>query len=1175
MIIEKNVARKSLAVTLAFALFATTPATLFAQTQSASVVGGGAVGSLGSVGTLGAVTPNAVTIMAPVALGNLSLTTPSLVPTIAPTLMAPTKLSPVTNFSPASVTPAAVIAPAALERHPIVGILNALQAKGVALPETLSTREDAAKLVAAAQAMPEGSAKNDMMAMANAIVAANKAGGGVTPEVGKIFDAAQARAGLGETAPVKSGLGAWISKHVPLLARVTGGEKKETPAQPVNPEDFAVKIAEMHYAPGQTQLPESTAQVPVSDQQIVGQDGALKAIKFGLQMPGRHYNLFVAGPEGSGRETALRHVVEDVASKMKTPNDLVAATNFDDKDKPVVLELEPGRGPVFAKAVKKFVAGLKQVLPEALNSGEIGAAKKEIVASVQAAQQEREDAFNAEVAKIQLSGGFGVEFFAKPSGDGRMMIGLKITRGGKAIDPEKLDETIASGAFTREAFDKASKERDAKFPAVMEQFKGMMETGQKEMAAAQEKIGELEQSAVVEVVNAVGQGLAKIVLPETKVSPEMQELQKAHETWSEGFEQRLGAVSVEGKFGVTLAQTQRGIVPVMTFEGAPVTSQEQLDAIKAAGYDEARLQAVQQQINAQVGPLMKEFAAKSKEFMGAMQALAKKQPKAQPTAEQLAAARYVKSLMQFSADNYQIFLGRGASAPDEDGAGGVQEAPGQKPVDAQDFFEVNALTNNGALKGAPVVWVKNPTFDNIFGVADDNRRTMIIPGVGLVKGGAPGGPTLKGGAIQKANGGFLIINVMDALREPGVWQGLMSAIRSGEAEIADDGLRGMMMGKGSTYHIPSKVKVVLIGSPSLRMMIAQHDQDFGLNFQSNADFESTLKVSEDSVSGYVQFFKKAVTQLSIELKQGALDLTRDAMSALIEHGARLADSNQKLTAQFGAMYGVIREATYWAQQAGRTEVRREDVDTALQSKQDREETYRRHLIEVYKQNIFVVETSGKKVGQINGLAVMGSFGVPMRITVVPSAAEGAGGIISVDRNAGPEQTGSSFNKALGVVEGFLQNLFAQKRAFPARLSISYEQNYGGIDGDSATSTEMYAILSALSGVAIGQNFAVTGSADQFGNVQAIGGVNHKIEGFYELCKSRGLTGQQGIVIPRSNVADLQLSPEVVQAVKDGKFHIYAVDHISQGLEILTGTSYQEILSKASAHLAEMGKGGAK
>jgi predicted ATP-dependent protease len=470
-----------------------------------------------------------------------------------------------------------------------------------------------------------------------------------------------------------------------------------------------------------------------------------------------------------------------------------------------------------------------------------------------------------------------------------------------------------------------------------------------------------------------------------------------------------------------------------------------------------------------------------------------------------------------------------------------------------------------------VVWVKNPTLEKVFGVADDNRRTMLIPGVGLVKGGAPGGPTLQGAAIQQAEGGFLVLDFMDVLRAPGLYQALMVAAKSGEVAMVEGGLEGLMRGTGETYHVPSQVKIVLIGSPSLRILVDQ-DPDFALNFQASVNFESTLTVSAESEAGYVQFAKQAVVSLAVELEQEVVNLTQDAMSALIEQGARLADSHKKLTAKFGALYAVVREATYWAKEAGRTEVRREDIDTALQAKQDREEGYRRRMLQAYKDNVILVETTGKKVGQINGLAVVrASFGVPMRITVVLSAAAGPGGIISVDRNAGPNQTSSSFNKALGVVEGFLQNLFAQKRPFPVRLSVAFEQNYGGIDGDSATSTEIYAILSALSGVPIGQNFAVTGSVDQFGNVQIIGGVNEKIEGFYELAKARGLTGDQGIVIPQANVANLQLSREVVEAVKAGKFRIYAVSHVSQGLEILTGVAYSEILAKARANLAEMGK----
>ena len=754
-----------------------------------------------------------------------------------------------------------------------------------------------------------------------------------------------------------------------------------------------------------------------------------------------------------------------------------------------------------------------------------------------------------------------------------MMIGLKLMRNGQAVDPASVAADIAAGAYTQAQFDAASKERDQKFPAVMEKFKAMMEQNNTEMEAAQEQIGKLETQAVASVINQAGAPLMAAVMPEAKATPEMAALQEKIEAWSADFEKRVSAVNVDG-FGIAFIQNGNKLQVAYT-HGGEALSQQKVEALMKAGLTPAKFKQIQGALGAAVEPLLTEFKAKNQEFGAAQQALAKSQPQSAATPEQLKAASYVKTLMNFSASNYQIFMGKIATQSDEDGEEGIKDAPGQKAMDAQDFFEASVLSSNGGKTGAPVVWVKNPTLDKVFGKADDNKRTMIIPGVGLVKGGAPGGPTLIGGAIQQAEGGFLVMDFMDVLRAPGLYQALMTAVKTGEASMVEGGLQSLMNGKGEAYHVSSKVKVVLIGSPSLRMMVERQDQDFAMNFQASADFQSTLKVSEESVAGYVQFFKKAVMTLARELKQDATNLTQDAMSALVEQGARMADSNKKLTAQFGALYSVVREATYWAHEAGRTEVRREDVDTAMQTKQDREEVYRQHMLQTYKDNVFVVETTGKKVGQINGLAVMGTFGVPMRITVVPSAAAGMGGIISVDRNAGPNQTGSSFNKALGIVEGFLQNLFAQKRPFPARLSISYEQNYGGIDGDSATSTEMYSILSALSGVPIGQNFAVTGSADQFGNVQAIGGVNHKIEGFYELAKARGLTGDQGIVIPQANVADLQLSLEVVEAVKAGKFHIYAVSHVSQGLEILTGVAYSEILAKSRANLAQMGKPEAK
>ncbi|MDE2143352.1 MAG: AAA family ATPase, partial [Elusimicrobia bacterium] len=534
-----------------------------------------------------------------------------------------------------------------------------------------------------------------------------------------------------------------------------------------------------------------------------------------------------------------------------------------------------------------------------------------------------------------------------------------------------------------------------------------------------------------------------------------------------------------------------------------------------------------------------------------------KASKPMPGAESRKALGYVQSLANFAAQNYKIFMGL------KEGGEGIKPMPGSRPLDPEDFFRVSVLSDNSGSKGAPVVWEQNPTYERLFGAADGNQRNMVIPGVGVVKADGPGGPTFKTGSYMKANGGYLVLRAMDALKNPGVWQALMHAVRTGQAEVAEGGYLGMASMKGDIYHLPAKVKVILVGSPTIQMLLSQHDEDFVTNFQGVAQFQPTIRITEEAVAGFMNFLKHSVAGSAGQI----MDLSRDAVVRVLEHAARLADSNQYFTAQFGAVHGLLQEASYWAQKAGRSEVRAEDVDQALKEKIDREEVHFKRMAELYQNNTFRIDTQGFAVGQGNGLAVMGSKGVQMRVTV--TAGPGEPGIVSTDRDSG--STGKSFNKALGNVHGFFMHEFGQKKALKAAISVSYEQNYGGIDGDSATSTEIYTIMSALSGVPINQKFAYTGSADQFGNVQAIGGVNEKIEGFFELCKSRGLTGDQGVVIPRTNVKDLALNPEVSKAIAEGKFHIYAVDHISQGLEIITGVAYQTIKEKTAARLAQIAK----
>ncbi len=1046
MIVDRIAAKKSLAVTLALALGLVIPGGAFAQVDArvsagAASIAAPAAASIAGLQTLSLSIPS----LAPAALSGAAVMSPvvglSAAAPSAPSAPAYAASAAPEMLAAAPAMPAASFGPsAAVDAHPVIGLINQLQAAGVTLPDTLGTRADADKLDAAARALPGASPVRAQLAQLAASIRASAGGDAGTS--GRAFD------GAGNSA-----------------AGPADGAAPQSP----NISAHELSAAQVRYSPSVESLPNGTREVPSVEQKIVGQDDAIEAIRFALEMPSEQYNLFVAGPEGSGREMAIRRILSEVAPTRPTPNDLVAVTNFEDKDKPLILETAPGRGKALEAGVEEFVDAMQKGLIAELGSGATAQKQRQLLGQIQALQQKTQAEFDKKIASIKLAGKFGVYFEASPNEEGHVRVALGVTYQGRAMTQEEMSVKIAAGEFTQAEWMQAQAELQEKKSGIIESFQAAMESAAAQAQEVQALIVQLQEKAAVALVNEQANELLGKVVP-SLTGPQAEAAQE---------------------YG---AQTER--------EAA---------AVRAA------------------------------------------MPK--PGPESAALIAYVRQLAQYAADNYQVFLA--AAAPEN------KAKPGAKPVDPQDFFRVSVLTDNGATRGAPVVFEENPTFERLFGTADDNARNVVIPGVGIVKSDGPGGPTLKGGSYLKANGGYLVISAMAALRNPGVWQALMQAVSTGKATIEEGGLIGMMSMKGDAYPVPAKVKVVLVGSPSTQMLLAQHDGDFVKNFLGVSQFQSTIKISEEAVDGFLNFLKHAVEGSSGRIA----DLTRDAIARVLERAARMADSNQNFTAQFGALHGLLQEATYWAKRSGQTEVRAEDVDKALTAKRDREEGYAKRMLEFYKKNVFRVDTTGSAVGQINGLAVMGSFGVPMRITFV--AVPGNPGIVSVDKDAGT--TGSSFNKALGNEWSWVVNEFGQTKPVRAQIRVAYEQSYSGIDGDSSTSTTLYGILSALSGVPIKQSFAVTGSADQFGNVQAIGGVNEKIEGFFALCKSRGLTGDQGIVIPKSNVADLQLSPEVAQAIKDGMFHVYAVDHVSQGMEILTGVPYQAIKDKAQQRLDEMGK----
>ncbi|MBI4677865.1 MAG: AAA family ATPase [Elusimicrobia bacterium] len=1085
-----------------------------------------------------------------VELPNLSLqggalNTPSvtLKPTVAPVV------------SPEVVLPAQV---PGLQSQPVFDVLNKLEAAGVNL-QGGGTQADAAKLIAAAETLPAGKTRDDLVLLAKAISAPK---GEVAAGLDKAYDNSAAS---GQDAPVMAQTGGiWntLSK-VRLLPRslrksfAERAEKGRLKAQPQDPAKFEVPVDQLRWVPSADLLPESTKDIPAGAARIVGQDRALKALSFGLRMPGDRYNIFVSGLEGSGRETAVKDALSKLAPTMPTPRDLVAATNFENPDAPALLSLPAGAAPGFQAAVAEFIQKFKMIVPQLAQSEQLGQAKKMIEAKLKAAAAERKKALDDEIAQVKL-GKFGLSLSLQETERGYSLM-VAPTLDGKALTPDEVKEKIASGRITQAEWDEVQSKLEETAGPFVEKFQAMMKENNEDAAKAEAMLGKLLGKAAAQVADQLGESVRAAVLGGSVVDQKALAEIKARMDAEQAELQKEVAQLKVGRFGVILQAmpTPDGNLKIgigLTLNGEPLTA----ELVESKGIPMDEIKAAQAGIKAVVTPYFEKlqaiFQKYSKEFEAA--SAAKRTPE---SSEDVGASFYVESLINNAAMHYEDF------APKQSGGGLMAMLGGGAPAaaDPAENYKVSVIASNKSGSGAPVIFEKAPSYENLFGGVE--TQSMVVPGVGVVKSKSPGGPTLKSGSFQRANGGFLVMSALDVLRSPGAWEGLMRAIRDGKAAIVEGGPAARMMGMaGEAYAMPSKVKVALIGSPLIRMLLRAHDEDYAGNFNTTVEFRSVMDITGETISGVLSFIKRLV----VDGAGQALDMTKDAISAVLEYAARLADSNEKITAQFSEVLGLMREASFWAKESGREKVTRDDVRAALKARDDRDGGVKERIHEVFKKGVFRVDVQGSAVGQINGLAVMGDFGVPARITVVSSP--GRAGVVSVDRDSG--QTGPSFNKSLGIIQGFLEHVFGRKRPVSAHLRVSFEQNYGGIDGDSATSTEIYAILSSLSGVPIQQRFAVTGSADQFGNVQPIGGANEKIEGFFSVASGMVnkayQSGMNGVLIPATNVKDLQLDEGVVKAVAEGRFKIYAVKHVGEGIEILTGEAYSEILRKAEAKLDE-------
>ncbi len=793
---------------------------------------------------------------------------------------------------------------------------------------------------------------------------------------------------------------------------------------------------------------------------VIGQERAVQALQFGVGMRNSGFNLFVAGPPGIGKMSAIKSFLETLAKSQPRPNDLCYVNNFDDPYQPLALVLPAGKGRQLQAEMKSLVEQVRRRLPTAFESEEYIVKRDELLNQLNFQRNEVFNSLNAKAAEV----GFA----------------LQITPAGIMTVPQHEGQSLTEEQF--EALERS--EREA-WQARHEVFQPNIRQAMKQIRdlerAINEKLHVLDRQVALYVVG----GLMEDII-EKFANGELEEVKPVPEK----------------------------VVP-------------------------------EKQVPEKQVP----------EKMGGKQG-----------SRESTVINYLKSVQKDLLENITLFrtgLTPSSSAPSSSAAGQLagneaalvapwlQELPFRK-------YAVNVLIDNSTQIGAPVIVEQNPTHIHLFGrVEKESQFGALYTDFTMI----------KAGSFHQAGGGYLVLPIEDLLREYYSWDTLKRSLRSGHASIEElsDRLGFVTTKTLRPQPIPLNVKVLLVGRPQLYQLLHAYDPDFAELFKVRVDFDTEMKVSDDNIGNVVAFLSM------ICQREGYLHLDALAVARLLEHAMRLADDQTKLSTHFGLLADIVREANYWTEADKATAIQVEHVRKALDQRIYRSSMIRERLQEMIARNMLMIDTDGSAIGQINGLSVINlgdyMFGQPGRITV--SVEPGSKGVIDIQREV--EMGGPIHSKGVMILGGYLSHQFGQERPLTLSARLVFEQNYEGIEGDSASSTELYALLSALSRTPIRQGLAVTGSVNQRGAVQVIGGVNEKIEGFFDVCTARGLTGEQGVLIPVGNVDNLMLREDVVEAVRVGRFHIWPVAHINEGIELLTGESASTIHERINGRLDEFGK----
>jgi lon-related putative ATP-dependent protease len=599
--------------------------------------------------------------------------------------------------------------------------------------------------------------------------------------------------------------------------------------------------------------------------------------------------------------------------------------------------------------------------------------------------------------------------------------------------------------------------------------------------------------------------------------------------------------------GFSIRKTVSGllIVPV-TKSGEPLT-EEEFDALEAKS--RKKIEEMGKNLQERLDDVVRTVRGEEKQLKDKMESLERE-------AALSSVGHYIDELKAKFSDYEKITIYLDEVQEDilaslQDFKGAEEQhtpLPFMKPARAEPTFTryvVNVLVNNKECRGAPCVFESNPTYYNLFGRIEHRFQYGVAE---------TDFSMIKAGSLHMANGGYIVMDALDLLRNIFAYDAIKRSIRNRELKIEDiwEQYRLVSTTTLKPEAVPLDVKVILTGNPYLYYLLYNLDEEYKELFKVKADFDNRMYRDECTIMKYAEFIASKCED------EKMLPFDPGGVARVVEHGSRLSEHQERLSSRFTEIADLLREAYYWARKDNRDVVGREYVETAINEKIYRSNRIEERLMEMTAEGTLIVETSGEKVGQVNGLAVLSmgdySFGKPSRITA--STFAGKAGVVNIERET--KMSGKIHEKAILIISNYLGGKYATKKPLTLSASITFEQLYEVIEGDSATCAELYVLLSSLSGVPVKQSISVTGSMDQKGDVQPIGGANEKIEGFFDLCRIRGLDGSHGVIIPSRNIRHLMLKKDVLDAVAEGKFNIYAIDKMEDGIEILMGMSPGEM-----------------